>query len=73
MGATTNNESSTTESPPQHGQQPRPLGVEGLDIFYWPNMCPSWHLAAVDKKHKYCLARMVQNWNLHSIRVQRKC
>ena len=26
MGATTNKESPTTESPPQNGQQPRPLG-----------------------------------------------
>ena len=33
MGATVNNESTTTESPPQNGQQPKPLG--GLNAFYW--------------------------------------
>ena len=32
MGATTNKESPTTESPPQSGRQPRPLGG-GLEYF----------------------------------------
>ena len=33
MGATINNESTTTEPPPSNGQQPKPLG--GLNAFYW--------------------------------------
>ena len=33
MGATINKKSTTTEPPPQNGQQPRPSG--GLNAFYW--------------------------------------
>ena len=33
MGVTINNESTTTESPPLSGQQPKPL--RGLNAFYW--------------------------------------
>ena len=33
MGVTINNKSTTTEPPPQNGQQPKPL--EALDVFRW--------------------------------------
>ena len=33
MGVTINNESTTTEQPPQNGQQPKPM--RGLNAFYW--------------------------------------
>ena len=33
MGEAINNESTTTESPPYNGQQPKPL--KGLNTIYW--------------------------------------
>ena len=33
MGATLNNESTTTQPPPSNGQQPKPQW--GLNAFYW--------------------------------------
>ena len=35
LGVTINNESTTTEPPPQNGQQLKPVGVGGLNAFYW--------------------------------------
>ena len=38
MGATTNNKSSTTESPPQNGHQRRPLGVDAK-VYFTGEIC----------------------------------
>ena len=38
MGATIDNESTTTEPPPKDGQQPKPLGLKCILLV--PNFCP---------------------------------
>ena len=35
MGVTRNKKSTTTKPPPSSRQQPKPLGVGGLNAFYW--------------------------------------
>ena len=52
MGSTINNKSTTTELPPENGQQPNSL--VGLNVFYWYQI---FSVESLVVKTQKCLAR----------------